>query len=248
MSANATVFAGLPMDPSIYFADPEEAENFEVGFKKTFSNGYLNLTAFHMTVEGIQNNLFIGTGFNLVNVDEQTHKGIEIDSLFFLSENFVTTFNASYIDAEFGTFKNGPCDPTQLPPAEDNCPIGERVKDFSGRTPSGVPELAFTVSGTYNFNLSNSMNGYIRAEYVYEENHQATDGVPASIASRKVGMINASAGISDENSGISLMLWGRNLNEDEYMLTSFNVPGSPGSWAMYPNLPKMFGITLGKEF
>ena len=248
MSANATVFAGLPMDPSIYFADPEEAENFEVGFKKTFSNGYLNLTAFHMTVEGIQNNLFIGTGFNLVNVDEQTHKGIEIDSLFFLSENFVTTFNASYIDAEFGTFKNGPCDPTQLPPAEDNCPIGERVKDFSGRTPGGVPELAFTVSGTYNFDLSNSMSGYIRAEYVYEENHQATDGVPASIASRKVGMINASAGISDENSGINLMLWGRNLNKDEYMLTSFNVPGSPGSWAMYPNLPKMFGITLGKEF
>ena len=48
LGANATVYAGLPMDPSIYFANPEEAENFEVGFKKTFSNGYLNLSLIHI--------------------------------------------------------------------------------------------------------------------------------------------------------------------------------------------------------
>ena len=85
------------MDPSIYFANPEEAVNFEVGVKKTFSNGYFNMSLFHMAVEGYQSNLFIGTGFNLVNIGEETHKGIEIDSLFFLSEDFVFTFAASYI-------------------------------------------------------------------------------------------------------------------------------------------------------
>ena len=98
LGANATVYAGQSMDPSIYFAQPEEAENIEVGFKKTFSNGYLNMSFFHMAVEGYQSNLFIGTGFNLVNIGEQTNKGIEIDSLFFLNENFVVTFAASYID------------------------------------------------------------------------------------------------------------------------------------------------------
>ena len=155
MGANATVYAGQSMDPSIYFAQPEEAENIEVGFKKTFSNGYLNMSFFHMAVEGYQSNLFIGTGFNLVNIGEQTNKGIEIDSLFFLNENFVVTFAASYIDATFNDFKNGPCDRTFVPPASDDCPIinggPARVKDFTGRTPSGVPELAITVSGTYTF-------------------------------------------------------------------------------------------------
>ena len=30
------------MDSRIYFADPEEAENFEIGLKKTFSNARKN--------------------------------------------------------------------------------------------------------------------------------------------------------------------------------------------------------------
>ena len=145
LGANATVYAGLPMDPSIYFANPEEAENFEVGFKKTFSNGYLNMSFFHMAVEGYQSNLFIGTGFNLVNIGEQTNKGVEIDSLFFLNENFVVTFAASYIDATYNDFKNGPCDRTFVPPASDDCPIVNggpaRVKDFTGRRPVSYTHL-----------------------------------------------------------------------------------------------------------
>ena len=36
LGANATVYAGLPMDPSIYYANPEEAENFEIGLKRHF--------------------------------------------------------------------------------------------------------------------------------------------------------------------------------------------------------------------
>ena len=254
LGANATVYAGLPMDPSIYFANPEEAENFEVGFKKTFSNGYLNMSFFHMAVEGYQSNLFIGTGFNLVNIGEQTNKGVEIDSLFFLNENFVVTFAASYIDATYNDFKNGPCDRTFVPPASDDCPIVNggpaRVKDFTGRRPSGVPELAITVSGTYTFDLTENMTGYIRGEYVYEDEYQATDAVPVGVpgALRKVGTLNASLGVKDSASGFSLMLWGRNINDDEFIYTGFNVPGSPGSYAGYPVVPKMWGLTLSREF
>ena len=254
LGANATVYAGQSMDPSIYFAQPEEAENIEVGFKKTFSNGYLNMSFFHMAVEGYQSNLFIGTGFNLVNIGEQTNKGIEIDSLFFLSENFVFTFAASLIDATFNDFKNGPCDRTFVPPASDDCPIinggPARVKDFTGRTPSGVPELAITVSGTYTFDLNENMTGYIRGEYVYEDAYQATDAVPVEVpnALREVGTLNASLGVKDSASGFSLMLWGRNINDDEYIYTGFNVPGSPGSYAGYPVVPKMWGLTLSREF
>ena len=254
LSRNATVYAGLPMDPSIYFADPEEAENFEIGLKKTFSNGYFNVSLFDMSVEGYQSNLFIGTGFNLVNIGEEVHKGIEIDSLFFLSENFIVTFAGSYIDATFEDFKNGPCDRTLSPPVSDNCPIVNggpaRVKDFTGRTPSGVPELAITVSGTYTFDLNESMSGYFRAEYVYEDEHQATDAVPIEVPGsfREVGMLNASLGLKHDSSGFGLMLWGRNINEDEFIYTGFNVPGSPGSYAGYPVVPSMWGITINKEF
>ena len=254
LSSNATVYAGLPMDPRIYFADPEEAESFEFGLKKSFSNGYINLSLFNMSVEGYQSNLFIGTGFNLVNIGEQLHRGIEIDSLFFLSEDLVVTFAGSYIDANYEDHKNGPCDRTLIPPASDNCPIVNggpaRVKDFTGRTPSGVPEIAITVSATYSFNINPNISGYVTGEYVYEDEFQATDAVPIEVpnALREVGTFNASVGVKHEPSGFGLMVWGRNINDDEYIYTGFNVPGSPGSYAGYPVVPSMWGITINKEF
>ena len=252
LSSNATVYAGLPMDNSLYFAGPEEAENIEFGVKSIFSNGFLNIAFFHMTVDGIQSNIFVGTGFNLVNVEEQTHKGIEIDSLFYLTPDFSLTFSASLIDSEYGSFEKGPCDGTLSPPKEDDCPFVDgvlsRFQDFTGRTPAGIPELAITVSGVYTFDFGNSMNGFIRAEYVYEDEIQATDGVPISLAPREVGMLNASLGITDKNSGWNLLLWGRNLNEDEFVQTAFPVPGSPGSFAIYPNQPRTWGLTIGKQF
>ena len=254
LSSNATVYAGLPMDPRIYFADPEEAESFEFGLKKSFSNGYINLSLFNMSVEGYQSNLFIGTGFNLVNIGEQLHRGIEIDSLFFLSEDLVVTFAGSYIDANYEDHKNGPCDRTFVPPASDDCPIVNggpaRVKDFTGRTPSGVPEVAITVSATYSFDINPNISGYVTGEYVYEDEFQATDAVPIEVpnALREVGTFNASVGVKHEPSGFGLMVWGRNINDDEYIYTGFNVPGSPGSYAGYPVVPSMWGITINKEF
>ena len=252
LSSNATVYSGLPMDNSLYFAGPEEAENIEFGVKSIFSNGFLNIAFFHMTVDGIQSNIFVGTGFNLVNVEEQTHKGIEIDSLFYFTPDFSLTFSASLIDSEYGSFEKGPCDGTLSPPKEDDCPFVDgvlsRFQDFTGRTPAGIPELAITVSGVYTFDFGNSMNGFIRAEYVYEDEIQATDGVPISLAPREVGMLKASLGITDKNSGWNLLLWGRNLNEDEFVQTAFPVPGSPGSFAIYPNQPRTWGLTIGKQF
>jgi iron complex outermembrane receptor protein len=252
LSANATVYSGLPMNNSIYYADPEEAENIEVGFRKSFSNGYLNVTLFDMTVDNIQSNLFVGTGFNLVNVSEQRHKGIEVDSMFYLNQDLVVTFNASLIDAKYGSFTNGPCDSTRSAPASDDCPVIDgslaRYKDFTGQVPGGVPDLAITVSAAYTFDVSMAFTGFVRAEYVYEDKIQATDNVPTSLAPREVGTINASFGLQNEDSGWNLLIWGRNINDDEYVQTAFGVPGSPGSFAIYPNQPKMMGITLGKQF
>ena len=58
-----------------------------------------------MSVEGYQSNLFIGTGFNLVNIGEQLHK-VKLTH-YFLSEDLVVTFAGSYIDANYEDHKNG---------------------------------------------------------------------------------------------------------------------------------------------
>ena len=54
-------------------ADPEESENFEMGVKHVFDNGYLNIAYFNQSIDGFQSNTFVGNGFALVNAGEQNH-------------------------------------------------------------------------------------------------------------------------------------------------------------------------------
>ena len=89
--------------------------------------------------------------------------------------------------------------------------------------------------------------GYVRVEHVYEDEVQVVDNVSADIASREVSMFNASAGLTWSN-GFELNLWGRNLNEDEYLQSAFPSVAQAGSFSGYPNTPRTYGLTLRKNF
>jgi outer membrane receptor protein involved in Fe transport len=44
------------------------------------------------------------------------------------------------------------------------------------------------------------------------------------------------------------MLWGRNLNDDGYLVSAFPSVAQSGSLSAYPNSPRMWGVTLRKTF
>ena len=247
VSTDPAVYAGLPFDSSRYFAEPEEVTLLEVGFKKQLDNGYINVTAFSQTIENFQSNNFAGTGFNLANAEEQENIGIEIDSMIFFSENFFTTLAVQYIDAEFVKHTFGTCDRTRSGDPTDDCAPGEIYRDISGTTPASIPDLSFSLSGNYRFDLSENTDGLLRIEYFHEAEHQATDTVSEAIAPRGVDMINAALNITNRDNGFSVTLWGRNINDDEFIQTAFNVPGSD-SQAAYPAPGAIYGLTVAKEF
>ncbi len=88
---------------------------------------------------------------------------------------------------------------------------------------------------------------YVRLENVFEGEVQVVDAIPASIASRKVNMINASAGVTFAN-GVQLNLWGRNLTGDEYLLSAFPSVAQAGSFSGYPSQPRTYGLTVQYNF
>ncbi|MGC6522612.1 MAG: TonB-dependent receptor [Candidatus Micropelagos thuwalensis] len=247
VSTDPAVYAGQTFDSSRYFAEPEEVTLLEVGFKKQLDNGYINVTAFSQTIENFQSNNFAGTGFNLANAEEQENMGIEIDSMIFFSENFFTTLAVQYIDAEFVKHTFGTCDRTRSGDPTDDCAPGEIYRDISGTTPASIPDLSFSLSGNYRFDLSENTDGLLRIEYFHEAEHQATDTVSEAIAPRGVDMINAALNITNRDNGFSVTLWGRNINDDEFIQTAFNVPGSD-SQAAYPAPGAIYGLTVAKEF
>lgn len=234
-SQAALAGAGLLQKNQSYgtrFAGPEESTVYELGMKARFKRGAFNVTLFDQTIEGFQSSIFVGTGFVLDNAGEQSTKGIEFDSTFSITDDFIATFGGTFLDPIFDSF----------PGAQGvDGPV-----DLSGATPAGIHERSFVFGLKYNYEFDNGMYGYVRTDYLYESEARLVANVPEQYT-REVGTINASAGLTLEN-GVAFQFWVRNLNNDEYFMSSFPPPIQAGSYNAYPNQPRTFGATVSYEF
>ena len=225
-------------------ADPEESDNFELGIKHQFDNGYLNIAYFDQSIDGFQSNTFVGNGFALVNAGEQNHTGFEFDAMVALSEDLVVNLSGLKIDAEYVSFVNGSCG--AFPGLE--CDEGKSTRDLSGTKPAGVHDWSINANAVYSFNVSDAISGFFRAEYVFESDVPLVDNVPGSLASRSSKNINLSVGLNHEASGLNAMFWARNITDHESLISAFPTTAAPGSFSAYPNTPRTYGLTLRKSF
>lgn len=107
-------------------------------------------------------------------------------------------------------------------------------------------ELSISTNATYNFEIGSAL-GFVRLEYVYDDEVQVIENVPADVASREVSTLNASVGFEWDN-GFQALLWGRNITDDEYLQSAFPSVAQTGSFSGYPNLPQAYGLTLTMNF
>lgn len=234
-------FLGLPpgvanypgaVTPATRFAGPEESAVIEIGLKGEWDTIAVNLAIFDQEIDGFQSNVFSGTGFNLVNAGKQSTEGVEADVTWAPIDGLRVGFAATYLDPLYDDFQGA------LGP--------DGITDLSGQQPSGIPEFSANTNVSYGFSLGESY-AYVRIEHVYESEVQVVDNVPEEIASREINMFNASAGITFQN-GLEFNLWGRNLNEDEFLLSAFPSVAQAGSFSGYPSQPRTYGLTATYRF
>ncbi|MEM9404163.1 MAG: TonB-dependent receptor, partial [Pseudomonadota bacterium] len=214
------------------FARPEDSTVYEIGLKGQFDNFAINVAIFDQEIEDFQENLFIGTGFSLQNAGKQSTTGIEIDMTWYPIDDLQLTFASTFLDPEYDSFPEG---------NDVNGPA-----DLSGTQPPGIHEVSLSTSGTYTFDIGNA-EAFIRAEYVYDDEQPIVANVPASIASREVSVINASFGLAWDN-GFEAFIWGRNITDDEYLLSAFPSVAQAGSFSGYPVQPATYGVTATMHF
>ena len=104
-----------------------------------------------------------------------------------------------------------------------------------------------STSATYDMEFSNGWNGFLRADYLYESSVRMLDNVPEELATRKVNTLNAAFGVEMQN-GWQATLWGRNITDDQYLLSAFPTTIQAGSYSGYPNQPRTYGLTVKKNF
>ena len=213
------------------FAGPEESTVYELGLKGKWPHAALNVALFDQEIKGFQSNIFTGTGFNLANAGKQSTKGVEIEAQYTPNRNWEFSFAGTFMDPKYDSFVgadgiNGPT-------------------DLSGTRPAGVHQQSISTAATYNWQAGD-YDGFLRADYLYENRVQVVENVSERIASRRVSAFNASIGMS--RNGWNFMLWGRNLSDNNYLLSAFPSVAQSGSYSGYVNAPQTYGVTVGKTF
>jgi len=233
------------------FAGPEDARVIELGLKARFNGGNVNVAVFDQQIDGFQSNLFLGTGFTLLNAGKQITQGIEIDGSYRVFEPFTLTFAGTFLDAKYDEFTAAQGASQYI--GNPNGTYTLTPTDLSGQKVSGVPEVSLSLGGNYDYALSDNIEGYLRADFQYESSTQISDGFSntnfpdAASLDREVMTFNASTGVSFDN-GISLQLWGRNLFNDEYVVSVFPGVAQSGVINGYPNQPRTYGVNARYNF
>lgn len=213
------------------FAGPEESTVIELGLKAQLEKANINVALFDQEIEGFQSNIFVGAGFNLANAGKQSTQGLEVEALFVPNDNWQFTVGATFLDPVYDSFVE----------AEGI----DGTTDLSGTAPAGVHEESISL-GLVRYWTSGSIDGFVRADYLYESEVQVVENVPASVASREVGLLNASVGFNLND--WQILLWGRNLTDDEFLLSAFPSVAQSGSYSGYTNQPRTYGLSLRREF
>jgi outer membrane receptor protein involved in Fe transport len=214
------------------YAGPEDSRVYELGLKGNWDRTRLAVAIFDQEIKGFQSNIFTGTGFELANAGKQSTKGLEVDATWLPIDPLQLTFSGTWLDPIYDSFENG------------NGVDGP--EDLSGTKPPGIHEFSVNASATYSFTLGLA-EAFIRGEYVYEDEVQVIENVPAEVASREVSMLNASFGLAFDN-GVEITVWGRNLTDDEFLQSAFPAVAQLGSYSGYPNQPRTYGVTFRARF
>lgn len=219
------------------FAGPEDSEVLELGAKYVGSWGYINAAIFDQTIEGFQSNVFIGTGFALANAGEQSAQGAELDLAIQATDNLQLGWSATWLDPNYDQFTQS------------------AFGDISGTQPAGIHTFSMSASASYSFSIGD-VDGFLQADYQYDNEVDIQDGGnlnPANTVlgatgnrTREVNLLNASLGF--EMDEWELRFWGRNLTNDEFLITNFASVAQAGNFSGYPNQPRTYGVNLRYTF
>ena len=211
----------IPEDEQAF--GPETNWTYEIGAKSTVLDGrmLLNVAVFNvdwsnMQIQALPSNtpaaLVANTPVIYRNIGNARSRGIEIESLVALNDNWSFNVGASFTDPTYkdGTdsFRfNGRCDDVV-------CPIDTSV---GGNILPRTAKTQFIAGLEWNSTLGNGLEIFARGDLTYQSKMQMEEMNIGQIEPRT--LVNARFGVSRDN--WALDVWGRNIFDEEYISNSF---------------------------
>ena len=101
---------------------------------------------------------------------------------------------------------------------------------------------------SFTHDFGNGYDGYLRAEYDYASDTHVVENAPPEISTYGRDIVNASLGLNYQPMQLEVMLWARNLTEDDSIAYVFPTVAQSGSYSGFTNAPRTYGVTVRKRF
>ncbi len=221
-----------------FFTKPEYVTNYEAGLKMTGFDKRLrtNVSVFYMDYNDIQVSIeqppytFIKT---LTNAGEATVKGVELDLMAVVTDQFRVTTSFGYLKAVFDEFSPSP------------------GVDYSGENVGGGPALTSSISADYSIFVG-SGEVTLHTDYNYRGKTILGPGVESVGPYRDLrgyGVLNAWFGYESQT-GWNIALWAKNIldSDDIVNIDNWNSGGPLETDSFMYERPRTYGLTVGYHF
>lgn len=242
---------GLNTTEALTPFEPELSDNWELGFKSSLLDKRLlmNVSAFYNDYENqqvLQQVTRMGNvGVEVLNAQESTIQGVEIEIQADLGSDIYAMFTAGYIDSEFDEFifTNSTAELVDGELTE----VFEEV-DATGLDALRESPLTASVSLGKNFFFKNGDSLGANIGYAYRgEIYNSLDKREVS-RQKSYGLWDARLDYRLANGRTDIALWGTNLNDEEYFRFASDTGPGLGVIAKYYSEPRRYGITLIHRF
>jgi len=210
--------------------DPEFVENIEVGMKSSWWENRMqfNLSYFDMDYQDLQ--VFeLNSRFLLVLLNAQAQsRGVEASFDVVPTESLRLSASYSWNDATYDEF------------------INSNGLDLADNHLAYAPEQAYTISGNYNWPLSNGSAIDVGITYSWKDDYFLGPQNREREKQEAIGLLDAGISWISPDASLSVDVWGKNLS-DELLLSNLIVDPT-GVTSEFYMAPRTYGVTLTKSF
>ncbi|MCC7411814.1 MAG: TonB-dependent receptor [Gammaproteobacteria bacterium] len=223
--------------------DPEQATNYEVGFKSRLFDQHLqaNATAFWTDYEDLQvTEFFLPVGglfgeFITQNAGTAETKGVELELLAVPFEGLEIGATAAYLDARFTDFS-----PTV--PRDDGSG-GPLIPAFAGNHLRQAPEWSASIWGRYAWRFTSGAQMVLRVDGRYQDDIFFDPDNNKAAFTPGYDVWDSRLAYTTPGGLIEVAVWARNMFDQEYRTHVFTQRGGEIAFALF-GAPRTYGLTV----
>lgn len=218
--------------------DAEILDNFDGGFKGSIlEKVYLDVVGFYQQYKNFQSSAWIadpGTGeFNYKTIDggKATTYGLETSLNVALVKQIEVFGNYAWLNTSF-----------------DSTNTDGLEQQYAGNRFALAPEHSFTAGFNAKVNLTKNLQLFVSSSYSYKTHIYFTDANTEGIDQPAYGLLNVTGGLRLAEPNLTLMVYGNNLLDEQYVTSGGNTGSMFGIPTFVPGPPRMFGAKVTWAF